>query len=186
MFSCGTAENIGFDLESDELKLFDFGMATVVDSNTGIILGSSSNGDISWAGTPRYMAPEVFQGRGGSKKADVYSFGILLYVICTLDSSFGPRRLSVLQNYVCSGGRPTLNDMVSDKATRRLIRDCLATLPEQRPSFAEIRSTRLPEILGQAEVVWSDHQSSCGNSLCDVDLSTRSVTSFANSAFSTQ
>eukprot|EP00980_Cylindrotheca_fusiformis_P025786 scaffold14608_cov102-Cylindrotheca_fusiformis.AAC.5 len=155
-------ENIGFDIESDEVKLFDFGLATTVDPSTGTMLGSSEH-PISWEGTPRYMAPEVFQGRGGSKQADVYSFGILLYVLCTLNSEFGPRRLAVLQNYVCAGGRPTLNDTIPDKATRTLISDCLSSSPSQRPSFHEILNVHLPKILIPHKSDWTPDTSETGN-----------------------
>merc|ERR1712238_488848 len=39
-------------------------------------------------GTPRYMAPEVGLGQGYGLPVDVYSFGILLWEICSLTKPF--------------------------------------------------------------------------------------------------
>jgi serine/threonine protein kinase len=143
---CYIAENIGFETETDQVKLFDFGMARTVDAETGTIVGSTSR-DILY-GTPRYMAPEVFQCKGGTKKTDVYSFGILLYVICTMNASFGTHQGVIeYRDHVCAGGRPNL-DEIPDKATNRLISECLSR-PKQRPSFVEIANFRLIEILNK-------------------------------------
>jgi len=39
-------------------------------------------------GSPRYMAPEVMKGEGYTLKVDVYSFGILLFELCSLEVPF--------------------------------------------------------------------------------------------------
>ena len=69
--------NVGFD-EGGNIRLFDFGMARrVSDCVQDEICGS-----------PRYMAPEIMEGKGYTLKVDVYSFGILLYELCTLEVPF--------------------------------------------------------------------------------------------------
>lgn len=150
----------------------------------GTMLGvENSEGRVSWAGTPRYMAPEVFQGKGGSKKADVYSFGILLYVICTLNPSFGPNRIEVLRNFVCSGGRPSMVE-IHDSDTKSLIRDCLRPRPNQRPTFAEIASFRLPKILNKLE---SSSDEPCRKrALHRSDTGSTSASSIVSSSSSTE
>ena len=67
--------NIGFDYETGTIvQLFDFGMArNINDCNPDVICGS-----------PRYMAPEVMAGNGYSLKVDAYSFGVLLFELCSL------------------------------------------------------------------------------------------------------
>jgi serine/threonine protein kinase len=69
--------NVGFDEEMN-VRLFDFGMARKV--------SECDSGEI--CGSPRYMAPEVMQCSGYTLKVDVYSFGILLYELCTLEVPF--------------------------------------------------------------------------------------------------
>ncbi|CAG2102833.1 unnamed protein product, partial [Medioppia subpectinata] len=54
------------------VKLCDFGLATVHDPN----LHSDSHCHTSGAGTPEYMAPEVFSGRY-NHKSDIYSVGLI-------------------------------------------------------------------------------------------------------------
>lgn len=59
-----------------ELKIIDFGLATSIHQQgmtaTGLILG-----------TPEYMAPEQVAGKKADERADIYSFGIILYELFT-------------------------------------------------------------------------------------------------------
>jgi len=67
--------NIGFDFETGaQVRLFDFGMARS--------LSDCSSEEI--CGSPRYMAPEVMDMKGYTLKVDSYSFGVLLFEICSL------------------------------------------------------------------------------------------------------
>ena len=63
-------ENVILD-EDFSCKLCDFGWAATV--------GPSQGGRKSICGTFEYMAPEVFDEKGHSGKADVWCLGILLY-----------------------------------------------------------------------------------------------------------
>lgn len=69
--------NVGFEdceYSSWNVKLFDFGFARKVeDCDPNEVCGS-----------PRYMAPECMCGDGYTLKVDVYSFGILLFELCSL------------------------------------------------------------------------------------------------------
>jgi Protein kinase domain len=62
--------------EHGELKIIDFGLATSIHQQgmtaTGLILG-----------TPEYMAPEQVAGKKADERADIYSFGIILYELFT-------------------------------------------------------------------------------------------------------
>jgi serine/threonine protein kinase len=69
--------NVGFD-EDMNVRLFDFGMARRV----------SECVQDEICGSPRYMAPEIMEGKGYTLKVDVYSFGILMYELCTLEVPF--------------------------------------------------------------------------------------------------
>ncbi|CAN0164791.1 unnamed protein product, partial [Hapterophycus canaliculatus] len=39
-------------------------------------------------GSQRFMAPEVFDGMPYNEKADMYSYGIVLWELCTLQKPF--------------------------------------------------------------------------------------------------
>ena len=63
------------DREDSIIKIADFGLANVTDSN-------SSNEVMRTAcGTPGYVAPEVLYGTGYGPKVDVWSLGIILYIL---------------------------------------------------------------------------------------------------------
>jgi serine/threonine-protein kinase len=67
--------NLMYDLDSDRLKLTDFGIARLTDSSrtrTGIILG-----------TPSYMSPEQLSASKVSGQTDLYSLGVTMYHLLT-------------------------------------------------------------------------------------------------------
>ena len=57
-------------IDEDKLKLIDFGVEK----------SSKHNNLHAIMGTPYYMAPEVLEGRH-SPKADIWSLGVLLYLL---------------------------------------------------------------------------------------------------------
>lgn len=79
-------QNIGFDVRGD-VKIFDFGLALELfpgqqmDNGLYLLLGGN-------VGTAIYMAPEVAKNQPYNLSADIYSFGILLWQICTLKDPF--------------------------------------------------------------------------------------------------
>ena len=63
--------NIMYDLESDTVKVTDFGIARITDSSktkTGMVLG-----------TPSYMSPEQLSGQKIEGRSDLFSLGVALY-----------------------------------------------------------------------------------------------------------
>lgn len=62
-----------FVLETGEIKLFDFGIASLVQEKEGRFNFAPR------VGTPDYMAPERLEGKHGSVRSDVYAVGITLY-----------------------------------------------------------------------------------------------------------
>jgi CHASE2 domain-containing sensor protein/tRNA A-37 threonylcarbamoyl transferase component Bud32 len=63
--------NIMYEVESDTLKITDFGIARITDSSktkTGTVLG-----------TPSYMSPEQLAGKKVDGHSDLFSLGIMLY-----------------------------------------------------------------------------------------------------------
>jgi eukaryotic-like serine/threonine-protein kinase len=63
--------NIMYDMESDTVKVTDFGIARITDSSktkTGMVLG-----------TPSYMSPEQLAGKKIEGYSDLFSLGVSLY-----------------------------------------------------------------------------------------------------------
>lgn len=129
-------ENIGFDRDTGHVMLFDFGMAREVKSCPADEI----------CGSLRYMAPEVMEGKGHSFQSDVYSFGMVLYELCTLRMPFANKRKATFQEckeLVVSGRRPIMNEaLIPSRPLRSLIAQCWDPDPTQRPqSFRSIVAT---------------------------------------------
>jgi len=64
-------DNVAYDPKTGNIKLFDFGLATVVDPN---------NPNINFhGGSPLYMAPELLHETHNPFFSDIWSIGIILY-----------------------------------------------------------------------------------------------------------
>merc|ERR1711916_359583 len=84
----------------------------------------------------QYMAPEVIQGTDYSLKADVYSYGIVLWeILARVPPYQGIPGMTLAFKVVNEGLRPTIPPH-ADKNYAQLIQACWATNPELRPSFA--------------------------------------------------
>jgi len=130
--------------EKSAVKLFDFGMAGPV----------GDCDDDEAAGSPRYMAPEVMACEGYSLAVDVYSFGVILYEICSLKAPFEEsyRRYCRKASWKNAGpkgfwaavrddGLTPFYDLEKDvrcPVLRALIEACCDRDPSKRPAFGDI------------------------------------------------
>jgi CHASE2 domain-containing sensor protein/predicted Ser/Thr protein kinase len=67
--------NIMYELDSDTVKVTDFGIARITDSSktkTGLVLG-----------TPSFMSPEQIAGKKVDGRSDLYSLGVMLFQMLT-------------------------------------------------------------------------------------------------------
>eukprot|EP00727_Mastigamoeba_balamuthi_P004341 m51a1_g13905 putative serine-threonine protein (861) ;mRNA; f:757455-760641 len=91
-------------------------------------------------GTPIYMAPEILNGEAYDKRADVYSFGIMMYSVIAQQTPYaGDADMTnsfKFANLVIQGRRPKLEDDW-DKEYVKLMSACWGE-PSGRPSFADI------------------------------------------------
>lgn len=76
------------DIKAHNVMREQGGRTVLMDFGTGKDLNRELPGDpgqtrSDFAGTPLYLAPEVFDGRARSRAADIYSLGVLLYHLVT-------------------------------------------------------------------------------------------------------
>jgi serine/threonine-protein kinase len=67
--------NIMYEIDSDTVKVTDFGIARITDSSktkTGLVLG-----------TPSFMSPEQIAGKKVDGRSDLYSLGVMLFQMLT-------------------------------------------------------------------------------------------------------
>jgi hypothetical protein len=89
----------------------------------------------SMIGTPRYMAPEMFEDDDYSPAVDVYSFSLIVYELLVGEAVFPAMLgLGVLMGKIGSGARPPLpGDM--DETVRDIIARSWSVDPNLRDSF---------------------------------------------------
>lgn len=133
-------DNIGFDANG-VLKLFDFGLAKELRP------GMKQRKDGTYkltanTGSRRYMAPEVAKGQSYNQSVDVYSFGILLWELCTLQKPFqGYSSAKHMQRVVMVGERPPMDRTHTHHwppALERLMVRCWSPFWDARPDFPEV------------------------------------------------
>ncbi|HEX8147681.1 MAG TPA: tetratricopeptide repeat protein [Pyrinomonadaceae bacterium] len=137
------------------LKVTDFGLAKVLEGDDGppppadaaradeTASGLTRTGVV--AGTPLYMAPEQFDDpRRVDARADIYSFGVMLYQMVTGEPPFKGRTPKELERQHKSSPPPSLKSF--DAELGRVVERCLAKQAGERfDSFGDVRE-RLLEI----------------------------------------
>eukprot|EP01103_Thecamoeba_quadrilineata_P014646 TRINITY_DN4406_c0_g1_i2.p1 TRINITY_DN4406_c0_g1~~TRINITY_DN4406_c0_g1_i2.p1 ORF type:complete len:519 (+),score=114.87 TRINITY_DN4406_c0_g1_i2:60-1616(+) len=124
--------NLLYD-KTRRVKVCDFGFSQLY------IRGKNLVDEEGAKGTPLYMAPEVMLGDEFNEKADVYSFGIVLWEALTRQEPFTNHSDfdSFVEAVAINHERPILPDDCL-QSLRKLISRCWAPNPTIRPSFPEI------------------------------------------------
>lgn len=143
-------DNIGFD-ENDTLKLFDFGLAKEL--KPGMKQANGKYQLTGNTGSRRYMAPEVARAMDYDQSVDVFSFGILLWEMCTAEKPYiGYSSGKHMIQVVLGGERPKMDGSHTfhwPAGLQQLITRCWASECHKRPSFPEIK-TMLQDILDES------------------------------------
>lgn len=118
------------------VKVCDFGLSRMKHST---FLSSRST-----AGTAEWMAPEVLRNEPSDEKCDVYSFGVILWELCTLQQPWGG--MNPMQVVGAVGFQHRRLDIPDDMdpAIADIIRKCWQTDSKLRPSFTEIMAALRP------------------------------------------
>jgi eukaryotic-like serine/threonine-protein kinase len=117
-----------------EAKLLDFGLAKLV--NGDVDLTRTLEGAV--IGTAAYMSPEQAEGRTLDSRSDIFSFGAMLYEMLSGVRAFGGTTTVHVLNAVLRDTPPPLQ---ASPGLERIVRRCLAKLPESRfQTMGEVRA----------------------------------------------
>jgi serine/threonine-protein kinase len=126
----------------EQAKLADFGLVRRLDD------AESVGGNI--AGTPAFMAPELFGGAPPSPQTDLYGLGVTYFYLLTARLPFVAERLSQIIRLHRAAPVPDprlLNSDIPDELAGLIMR-LLAKNPEIRPASAESLIAELDVIVG--------------------------------------
>jgi serine/threonine protein kinase len=119
------------------VRITDFGLAVAAEEDV-------AEGDVS--GTPPYMAPEQFAGKGSSVRSDIYALGLVFYEIFTGRRAFEAHTLAELRSKKETSS-PTAPSEIArdiDPIVERVILRCIEKDPRQRPASAAQVAAALP------------------------------------------
>ena len=88
-----------------------------------------------------YVAPEVLRGRSYTQAADIYSFGMIMYLSATGRQPFSDRAHNeFLVSDICNGERPKINEKELPECYISLMKSCWDSNPDNRPNSTEVLS----------------------------------------------
>eukprot|EP01087_Luapelamoeba_hula_P022681 TRINITY_DN8193_c0_g1_i2.p1 TRINITY_DN8193_c0_g1~~TRINITY_DN8193_c0_g1_i2.p1 ORF type:complete len:180 (-),score=31.16 TRINITY_DN8193_c0_g1_i2:61-600(-) len=120
------SSNILID-ENWNAKVADFGFARI----------KQDNATMTRCGSPCWIAPEVITGQKYTEKADVYSFGIILWEILTRQQPYKGMNYMNVSLEVVRGTRPKMPSN-APKRFAKLITRCWRGEPDKRPSMEKV------------------------------------------------
>jgi serine/threonine-protein kinase len=117
--------NVMVDLDSDQVKVTDFGIARITDSSrtrTGMVLG-----------TPAYMSPEQMAGRRVDGRSDLYSLGVMLFQLLTGTLPHRADSMAKLMYAIANEPAPDVRSLRADLP--EALADAVALALQKRPEM---------------------------------------------------
>ena len=110
-------------------KLLDFGLAT---------LNGHTDPDGRIVGTLRYMSPEQLEGKPADARSDIWALGVLLYEMVAGRRAFDGDSTTEVVSRILAADAPALSGLAPQApvALERLVAQCLAKAPDDRPDTA--------------------------------------------------
>ncbi|KAE9592437.1 putative protein kinase TKL-CTR1-DRK-2 family [Lupinus albus] len=126
------------DLKSPNLLVDDTYTVKVCDFGLSRTKANTYLSSKTAAGTPEWMAPEVIRGEPSNEKADVFSFGVILWELVTLQQPWRQFNSSQVVAAVGFMGKRLEIPSHANPRVAALIELCWDTEPWRRPSFSYI------------------------------------------------
>jgi eukaryotic-like serine/threonine-protein kinase len=136
--------NIMYELDSDTVKVTDFGIARITDSSktrTGLVLG-----------TPSFMSPEQIAGRKVDGRSDLYSLGVTLYQLLTGVLPFRGDSMAELMYKIANEDAPDVRLMRQEIPERlaKIVALSLRKRPEARYQDGDQFASDLRSVLADS------------------------------------
>mmetsp|Transcript_856 Transcript_856/g.2122 ORF Transcript_856/g.2122 Transcript_856/m.2122 type:complete len:450 (-) Transcript_856:31-1380(-) len=117
------------------IKLADFGLGKILDIHRADDMEHAMH---TMCGTPRFVAPEMFARKGYGRECDIWSMGVILFILLSGDLPF-PQELPQLLQFIARGDysfEGAAWSEISEEA-KNVIRRVLVVDPTQRYTAAQ-------------------------------------------------
>jgi serine/threonine-protein kinase len=135
--------NIMYELETDTVKVTDFGIARITDSSktkTGLVLG-----------TPSFMSPEQLAGKKVDGRSDLYSLGVMLFQMLAGLLPFRGDSMAELMFKIANEEAADIRKIRSDipELLANVVAIALSKRPETRYQTGEKLAADLRNVIAQ-------------------------------------
>jgi tRNA A-37 threonylcarbamoyl transferase component Bud32 len=137
--------NIMYEIDSDTVKVTDFGIARITDSSktkTGLVLG-----------TPSFMSPEQIAGKKVDGRSDLYSLGVMLFQMLAGVLPFRGDSMAELMYKIANEEAPDIR-IIRKELSARLAEVVALSLAKKSGTCATRTATGLPPICARSLPVW--------------------------------
>jgi len=140
------------DLKPDNVLVTPGGVPKIVDFGLAKQIVGKDFPNANLAGTPYFMAPELFNGESASPSSDVYALGVCYYLMLTGRFPFEGDSISALMKAILSAEYTSVRHI--NESIPLDIAECVALMlnrePQNRPRDAGAASQILQAVLGSA------------------------------------
>ncbi|ESS68047.1 serine/threonine protein kinase [Trypanosoma cruzi Dm28c] len=127
------------DIKTANILLCSNGLVKLGDFGFSKMYSATVSGDVgkTFCGTPYYVAPEIWRRKPYSKKADIFSLGVLLYELLTLKRPFDGENMQEVMQKALAGRYDPLPPTISPEMTE-VVTSLLCGDPHARPSSSKL------------------------------------------------
>lgn len=144
------------DIKSANILLCSNGLVKLGDFGFSKMYAATVSDDVgkTFCGTPYYVAPEIWKRSPYSKKADMFSLGVLLYELLTLKRPFDGANMNDVMAKTLAGEYEPLPNSISPEMAH-IVNSLLQGSPERRPTSSELLNAPICKLFssGLMEIV---------------------------------